>query len=277
MKTKTLLIAAAALAVGVISSQAQVYSANVVGYVNQTIPGNSYQIVGSQLVGGSDGSQTNGDINSTLVTGFVSSPNDPPNLSSNSVIYVWNGAGYAQYYFFSAADAATWGGDAPQTAGWYSLAGAHANVNLNNGQAAFIYNHSASPMTITTVGNVKQGTNYATINTGYNLIALQEPVSTNPIVTGYGLPNNMTSSPLDPPIPARNDTIFAWNGSGYAQYYYLNAADAATWGGDLPNTSDFYAASGAHMPSSSYPEVNQGFFLYHTGSAITWTNAYNVQ
>lgn len=275
MKTKTLLIAAAALAVGVISSQAQVYSANVVGYVNQTIPGNSYQIVGSQLLGGSDANQTNGNINSTLVTGFVSSPNDPPSSSSNSVIYVWNGAGYAQYYFFNQADATTWNG-ASSPAGWYDLLGNQASVNLNNGQAAFIYNHSASSMTITTVGNVKQGTNYATINTGYNLIALQEPISTNPIVSGYGLPGNMTSSNIDPPTPARNDTIFAWNGSGYAQFYFFNQADATTWNG-ASSPAGFYDLLGNLMPQANYPQVNQGFFLYHTGSAITWTNAYNVQ
>jgi len=276
MKTKTLLIAAAALAVGVISSQAQVYSQNVVGYVNQTIPGNSYQIVGSQLVGGSDVNQTNGNINTTLVNGFISSPNDPPSSSSNSVIYVWNGAGYAQYFFFNAADAVTWGASS-NVSGWYNLNGDMAPVSLNNGQAAFIYNHSASPMTITTVGNVKQGTNYATINAGYNLIALQEPISTNPIVSGYGLPQNLTSSPQDPPIPARNDTIFIWSGSGYSQYSFFNAADAATWGAAAPQTADFYNLNGDHLPSSSYPQVNQGFFLYHTGSPLTWTNAYTVQ
>ncbi len=41
MRTKTLLIAAAALAAAVTSSQAQstVYSQNIVGYVNQVLPG----------------------------------------------------------------------------------------------------------------------------------------------------------------------------------------------------------------------------------------------
>ncbi len=38
---KTLLIAAAALVAGVISSEAQVYSANIVGYVNVVMPANS--------------------------------------------------------------------------------------------------------------------------------------------------------------------------------------------------------------------------------------------
>ena len=43
MRTKTLLIAAAALALSLATSQAQVYSANVVGYANVVLPGNGAQ------------------------------------------------------------------------------------------------------------------------------------------------------------------------------------------------------------------------------------------
>ena len=121
---------------------------------------------------------------------------------------------------------------------------------------------------------VAQGPNYATINTGYNLIALQEPISTNLLVAGFGLPGNMTSSPLDPPTQTRNDTIYAWSGAGFANYYYFNAADATTWEG-TPSPAGFYTLTG--VPMSLYPQVNQGFFLYHNGASITWTNAYNVQ
>jgi hypothetical protein len=276
---KTLLIAAAALVAGIISTTAQaqnVYSQNVVGYVNQTIPAGGFQIVGNQMINGSDANQTNMDINACLINGFVSSPNDPPNLSSNSVIYVWNGSGYAQYYFFNQADATTWEGFA-SPAGWYDLGGTLASVNLTLNEAAFIYNHSGSQMTITTTGNVFQGSNVVTtINAGYNLVCLAVPVSTNPASTTFGLPGNLTSSPVDPPLQSRNDTIFAWNGSGYAQYYYFNQADATTWEG-FASPAGFYDLGGSLMPSSSYPTVNQGFFLYHTGSPVTWTNTFSVQ
>jgi hypothetical protein len=156
------------------------------------------------------------------------------------------------------------------------VAGNYANVNLNNSHAAFIFNHSSSPMTVTTIGTVFQGTNTAPINVGYNLIALQVPVSTNPVVPGFGLPLTLTSSPLDPPLPSRNDTIYAWNGVGYAQYYFFNQADATTWEGS-PNPAGFYDVAGNPMPAISYPQVNQGFFLYHTGSTLTWTNTFTVQ
>lgn len=152
---KTLLIAAAALAAGIISSQAQtpVYSQNVVGYVNTPIPAHAYQIVGSQLVTGSDVNQTNGDIDASLINGLISSPAYPPTTSSNSVMFYWNGAGYNNYYFYNAADATVMEGST-FPAGWYDLGGNPVAVNLNSGAATFIYNNSTFPMTVTTVGTV---------------------------------------------------------------------------------------------------------------------------
>jgi hypothetical protein len=50
MRTKTLLIAAAALAAGVINSQAQpVYSQNIVGYVNTPLPASEYSLIQAPL------------------------------------------------------------------------------------------------------------------------------------------------------------------------------------------------------------------------------------
>jgi len=247
-----------------------------VGYVNQAIPAGGYQIVGNQLINGSDSAATNGDINVCLSQGLVSSPNDPPSSSTNSQIYVWNGAGYATYYYFNQADATTWEGFA-SPAGWYDLAGNMANVKLTANQAAFVYNHSAAPMTITTVGNVFQGSNVVTtINAGYNLVCLSVPVSTNPASTTFGLPGNMTSGPNDPPTLAQNDALFSWNGAGYATYYYFNQADATTWEG-VASPAGFYDLAGNPIPPSAYPTVNQGFFLYHSGPSITWTNTFSVQ
>ena len=279
---KTLLIAAAALAAGVISSQAQVYSQNVVGYINQTIPAGAYQIVGSQLINGSDANATNGDVNASLINGLISSPNDPPNLSSNSVLYAWTGSGYQLFYYFNSADATTWEATgATFPAGWYDAGGTPAAVNLLNGKACFIQNHSGSTMTLTTVGTVLQGTNTVTIQPGYNLINLQVPISTNPVVAGYGLPLNLTSSPVDPPTSAANDTLYSWTGSGYQLFYFFNSADATSWensGGASPvYPAGFYDAGGTAMPAASYAQVNQGFFLYHTGAPVAWTTTFSVQ
>jgi hypothetical protein len=74
---KTLLIAASALVAGVISSEAQVYSANIVGYVNATCPANQLVLISNPL---DDGTNTANDLLASL-----------PNKSS---IQIWNGTGF---------------------------------------------------------------------------------------------------------------------------------------------------------------------------------------
>jgi hypothetical protein len=331
---KTLLIAGAALAASIISSQAQtVYSQNVVGYVNQTIPAGRYQIVGTQLITGSDVNATNCDANVALSQGLVSSPvpatvgnpTQNPALSTNSQLFYWSGLGFKTFYYFNAADATAWNG-APSTNGWYDAADdtivvggitvpdpaqyPGGSLNLNNGGAAFIFNNYSQPITVTTVGTVFQGTNVVTIHSGYNLISLLPPVGTNLLVDGngnyipYGLPSNMTSSNdvaafNNTPTLTTQDSIYFWTGLGYAQSYYFTAADATAWEngyvspatpGYLYYQAGFYDAAGdsvtnngtgLNKPDPAYspqtPAVNQGFFLYHNGSAIQWTNVFIVQ
>jgi hypothetical protein len=66
---KTLLIAAAALVAGIVSSNAQVYSANVVGYVNVTLPGNGqYTLIANPFDDGNGNHLTN-LLNSALPGG----------------------------------------------------------------------------------------------------------------------------------------------------------------------------------------------------------------
>src|ERR1700735_5475995 len=78
MKTKTLLIAAAALAAGVMSSQAQgVYSQNIVGYVNVPLVA-GYNLVANQL--DLDGTGTNNSIYTVVGT----------NLPASTAVLVWN-------------------------------------------------------------------------------------------------------------------------------------------------------------------------------------------
>ncbi len=55
MRTKTLLAACAALAFSLATSQAQVYSANVVGYINVTVPGQHFAEVANHFITGTNG------------------------------------------------------------------------------------------------------------------------------------------------------------------------------------------------------------------------------
>jgi hypothetical protein len=77
---KTLLIAAAALVAGVISSEAQVYSANIVGYVNVTMPAGALVLTSNPL---DDGTNTANDVLATL-----------PNKST---VQLWNGTGFTLF------------------------------------------------------------------------------------------------------------------------------------------------------------------------------------
>jgi hypothetical protein len=86
MRTKTLLIAAAALAVGIISSEAQVYSQNVVGYANIPLLGNQkYNAVANPFsIGVSNG------INEV----FTGLPNQSVVYLYDPVAAVYNTYGY---------------------------------------------------------------------------------------------------------------------------------------------------------------------------------------
>jgi len=272
MRTKTLLVAAAALAVSVATSMAQTtYSQNVVGYINQTIPANGYAIVGNTLINGSDAGQTNNDVNAVLGTGLVSQPNDPPNSFNNTVLYYYNG-GYSTWYYFNAADAVTWGALSPGP-GFFDLGGNKLVASVGPGQAVFLFNHSGAPITNTITGSVLQGTNtLPSIVTGYQLVGLPQPIVTNAVVAGYGLPAGLTSQPNDPPSAFNNDVMYLYNG-GYSTWYYFNAADAATWGA-LAAGPGFFDLGGNPAPQTA---VNQGFFLLHHGSTLGWTNVFTVQ
>ena len=82
MKTKTLLIAAAALVAGVISSEAQVYSANIVGYANVVLKGQGkYTLVSNPFDDGNGNQLTN-----LLAT-----------LPGASQVLLWGGASFVPY------------------------------------------------------------------------------------------------------------------------------------------------------------------------------------
>jgi hypothetical protein len=293
---KTLLIAAATLAMGVINTRATdpVHSQNIVGYINQVIPANRYQIIGSQMIGGSDVGQTNGDVNVTLSQGVYScqiplnaNPGTTPGATNSQLLY-WTGSGYsATYYWFNSNDASSWFGDAPGTdpAGWYDALQNYASINLTNGAACFIKNVAAIPLTNTVVGNVFQGTNQVvSIKPGYNLINLLPSIAPTNLCAGNGaLPSTLTSHTYAlnaTPSESLSDSVLLWTGTGFsARYYYFSSDDASAWFGDAPGTdpAGFYDSLQNYMPDvPANPQVNQGFFLKHVGSTILWTNSFVV-
>jgi hypothetical protein len=103
MRTKTLLLTAALGAAGVATSMAQVYSVNMVGYINKQIPV-GFSMIANQLNNTPDNKVT------TLLPA-------PPN---GTTVYKFNGSGYDVIQYLGA-----WEGD-------------DLNMTLNPGEGAFI-------------------------------------------------------------------------------------------------------------------------------------------
>jgi hypothetical protein len=139
MRTKTLLLTAAAVAAGTISAMAQnVYSVNVVGYVNVVLT-NGFTLVANPL-----NAATN-DLNTLF-----------PNANFGDTIYTWDSGATT---FTPSIFAGTWSPD----------------VMLNPGQGAF-YQGSAT-MTNTFVGEVSQGALTNSYPAGFSLIGNQVPMT----------------------------------------------------------------------------------------------------
>jgi hypothetical protein len=137
MRTK-LLAAAAIIAAGIATSMAQsnVYSLNVVGYVNKSIPAN-YSLIANPLNG------TNNSL-STILAGA-------PNFTA---VLRWNGTGFDS----STLTFGTWSPD----------------FTLNPGEGFFI-NPGPTGFTNTFVGEVMQGSLSNSIPAGYSLRGSQVP------------------------------------------------------------------------------------------------------
>ena len=262
MRTKTLLIAIAALAVGVISSQAQVYSQNVVGYYNLTLtPGASAFIANQLQTVNTSGAYlpqySTNNINDVLSAGMFSDGNS----ATNTTLYFWNGGGYTGYFYYNASDS---GG----AAGWYDGGGNYVtNACLNQAGGSFLQNAALVNLTATFVGTVQQGTNQYNVVTGVQPYSIPEPVSTNIDSALVNFPANSSDDGN-----TIYDTFYHYNGNGWDALFYYNSAatsGAPGWydGGGNPQDGNSYY----------YPSIGQAFFIDHEVVAgYTWTNAFVV-
>jgi hypothetical protein len=185
MKSKALLIAAAALAAGVMSSQAQVYSQNIVGYINVPLqPG--YNLVANQL--DLDGTGTNNSIYTTVGTNL-------PNLTK---VLVWTGSGYATTIWSAGT-------------GKWTLNSQLVTNGVNPGKGFFVQIPGSVATNVTFVGNVITGTNTYPIAAGYQIVSPSGPVAgTLDTTNGY--------------TPSHLDKILVWTGSGYATHIWSGTA-----------------------------------------------------
>jgi hypothetical protein len=143
MRTKTLVLTAALSLAGMAASLAQVYSANVVGYVNVTVP-SGFSMVANPL---------NAPTN-TVAALFGSA------VTAGTTVYKWNGTAFVSQYFDDLD--MKWLPETPAIA-------------LNPGEGVFVNNPGAT-FTTTFVGDVMQGTNMTVaIPAGYSIVASLVP------------------------------------------------------------------------------------------------------
>jgi hypothetical protein len=174
MKAKTLLIAAAALAAGIMTSQAQVYSQNIVGYINIPLTNSTgFTLVANQL--DVDGTGTNNG----LLTVFGSQ------LPAGSSVEVWQPS--KGLFKTSSWNGSTW-----------SLNSSIFTNALSPGSGVFV--SVPTPTNVTLVGNVITGTNTYPIAAGFQLVASSSPVA-GTIGTQLGY------------TPSAGDVIEVWNGT----------------------------------------------------------------
>lgn len=211
MRTKTLLLVAAAAAAGIVSSQAQVYSVNAVGYVNKTIPKGAFALISNPLKAATN----------TIPALFGTQ------LPDGSQVYSWNTtsksydiASYSSDFGWDVPAALTTKQFDPQT----------------SGGGFFVRNAGTADVTVTFVGEVPQGNLSTALVPGFQIVSSQVP-------QGGKLNADLKYTPAD------GDQIYQWNGTSYVisgfstdfgwdpseptlavgEGFFLSKAAAGTW------------------------------------------------
>jgi len=244
---KTLLMAAAALAAGVISSQAGVYSANIVGYANvaNNIAGKNYFMSVPFNVGVSNGAN---EV-------FGSS------LPSGTYLDLWNGSGFTTV-IYDTSDPDGLGASAPV---WYQSDDFTPAVipTLPVGKA-FVLVPSAA-ITNTFVGSVA-----VTVGTSNNIVLATAGKNyfVGCSVPYAGYVTNGTSSTGGPNLNSLPSGTYIdfWNGSGFTTTIF-DTSDPDGLGASAPvwyQSDDFTPAPCPQLT------VGQGFVIV-PAAPYTWT------
>lgn len=240
MRTKTLLAAAAIVAAGALSSQAQnVYSLNVVGYVNITLkPG--YNLVANQL---NNAASPTAEISKVLtnITG----------LPDGGTFFGWNAAGQ------NFTEAANWVATPPDGPAWYNADySAFASDTATRGKSYFIFNPGATDATLTLVGEVPQGASPSTIAANYNFLGDLVPASQEIITNGF-------------PV-ADSSTLFTFDAANQSYTEALNGVATP------PDGPAFYNADYSAIINFA-PAVGQGFIYFNPNASVAWNRTFTVQ
>jgi hypothetical protein len=237
MRTKTLLLTAFLTAVGsaAVMAQTNVYSLNAVGYVNVTIAPDTYAIVANQL------NSTNNTVGSLL--------NDANGTYDGLTVYKFNGVSYNTDFGNSIGStfANGWNNGGTNT--------------MNPGEAVFMKNGTASPISMTFVGTVPTGSLSVTLagSGSYSLVS-------SPVPQAGDLCSNLSFTNFN-----NGDSFYIFNTNQTYTVYTVNEV-----GGSVGYNQDFIPLTGE--PQDPTVSVAQGFFYKTsaTGGAVTWTRNFSV-
>jgi hypothetical protein len=194
-----MLAAAAAIAAGLATSMAQsnVYSVNVVGYVNKVLAGNGkYTAVANPL----------NNTNNTLSALFGGAGTGLPN---GSQVLKWSpGAGNFTIYTKT-----------PFVPGW---TGGGESATLNPGEGCLIFIPAASGnYTNTFVGEVLQGSLTNSLLAGYQLVGNKVPVSADVATLGFA--------------PGAGSQLLKWNTGSQNWDVYTKTIFGLGWSPSVPS------------------------------------------
>jgi hypothetical protein len=233
MRTKTLLLTAALSAAGLATSMAQVYSVNAVGYVNTTVAAGKQAILVNPLNG------TNNNV--------------------NTIMPLPNAAGFAGCAVFrydsttsSFKDPLEWFDDF----GWFSPS--EDNPPINPGEGFFFRNAASTPVNLTFVGEVPQGS--LTIDVpGNNKLAFRG--SQVPQAAPIGDNTINATGTLQFPADA-GDAIFFYNSASgsyadpfeyFADYgWFAASGDQGPAGPTIPVGTGFAVRKGVGVPTRAW-------------------------
>lgn len=196
-------------------AQSNVYSLNVVGYYNVTVPAApaQFRMVANSLL------TTNETLNGVI-------PTAPP----GTIFLKWTGSTYSTHEFIDDVDK------------W------DPNTSFATGDGGFLRNVTGSPMTVTFVGEVRQGGLTNAVPQGYNIEGSIVPQA-GTVTTALGLPVN----------EGGGDFILKWKataGGGYDVFEYIGAGE---WDPTEPSVA-----------------VGEGFFSRKINAPQTWVRNFTV-
>jgi len=238
MKTNTLLAAAAILAVGGLAADAQVYSQNIVGYVNQVLNPSAYTMITCPV----------GASSTNVVENVM------PCLQQGDQVFIWTGGGYNDLTYFGPnfdGNGNTW---------------ADANGNgvvsptFAPGQALFYVNGQNGIIeTNTFVGTVIL-TNSVDLNpSAYQMVGSTVPIAVALDDTNLALPFQ------------QGDQVFLWTGGGYNDLTYFGP----NFDG---NGNTFADVNGNGVASPTIQVGQGFFYLNgQNGVTESWVQNFNVQ